>query len=152
MDRDAATRHASQLLKNVGLAGFEDKRPYELSGGMKQRVAICRALLHDPSVVLMDEPFGALDAITRDQMAIDLQGLWSAGEKTVLFVTHSVEEAVFLADRVIVMSPRPGRVIEDVRVEMARPRKLEMRSTAGFVELCREIRTTLQSSGSIREV
>jgi NitT/TauT family transport system ATP-binding protein len=151
LDRSQATDNAMRLLAQVGLQGFEDKRPYELSGGMQQRVSICRALLHDPRLVLMDEPFGALDAITRDQMAVDLQGLWAAGAKTVVFVTHSVEEAVFLSDRVLVMSSRPGRIISNVRVRLSRPRRLRMRSSGEFLRYASEIREALAATGIIRE-
>ena len=103
-------QRARDLLARVGLAGFENAFPFELSGGMSQRVSVCRALVHDPPLLLMDEPFGALDALTRDQMMIDLQRLWSGTKKTVLFVTHSIAEAVFLSDRVVVLSPRPGQI------------------------------------------
>jgi NitT/TauT family transport system ATP-binding protein len=151
LERTKATADAMRLLAQVGLNGFEDKRPYELSGGMQQRVSICRALLHDPRLVLMDEPFGALDAITRDQMAVDLQGLWTTGAKTVVFVTHSVEEAAFLSDRVLVMSARPGRIIAEVEVELPRPRRLRMRSTPEFLRYTAEIRDALAATGVIRE-
>jgi NitT/TauT family transport system ATP-binding protein len=151
LDRTGATADAMRLLAQVGLKGFEDKRPYELSGGMQQRVSICRALLHDPRLVLMDEPFGALDAITRDQMAVDLQGLWTTGAKTVVFVTHSVEEAAFLSDRVLVMSARPGRIIAEVEVKLPRPRRLRMRSTPEFLRHTAEIREALAATGVIRE-
>ena len=112
---------ARDLLARVGLAGFETYHPWELSGGMRQRVALCRALIHDPSLLLMDEPFGALDALTRDQMILDLERIWLENRKTVLFITHSISEAVFLSDRIIVMSPRPGRIATEVRVELPRP-------------------------------
>jgi len=129
--RDFEAR-AIDLLKLVGLVSFVDKYPYELSGGMRQRVSICRALVHDPELLLMDEPFGALDALTRDQMNLDLQRIWQENKKTVLFVTHSIAEAVFLADRVFVMAPRPTRILEDIRIDLPRPRDLDIRETPEF--------------------
>jgi NitT/TauT family transport system ATP-binding protein len=116
---------ARQLLAQVGLTGFERSFVHQLSGGMRQRVAIARALAINPQVLLMDEPFGALDALTRDQMHADLEALWQATGKTVLFVTHNVREAVALGDRVLVFSPRPGRIVREFRVELPRPRSLE---------------------------
>ncbi|MPY72454.1 MAG: ATP-binding cassette domain-containing protein, partial [Alphaproteobacteria bacterium] len=132
LDKSRARARALDLMKATKLLGFEDSYPSGLSGGMKQRVAICRALLHDPPLLLMDEPFAALDALTRDQMGIDLQALWLNDRKTVVFVTHSIPEAVFLADRVIVLSPRPGRILEEVTVDIPRPRKLEDQKTPEF--------------------
>jgi NitT/TauT family transport system ATP-binding protein len=116
---------ARKLLIDVGLDGFEHKQPYELSGGMQQRVAICRALVHDPPVLLMDEPFGALDALTRDQISMDIQHLWMEQRKTALLITHSISEAVLLADRVVVMTPRPGEIAEIIDVDLPRPRRLD---------------------------
>lgn len=131
-DPDLAER-AAELLAAVGLEGFEERYPHELSGGMQQRVAIVRALIHNPPVLLMDEPFGALDALTREQMRIDLEELWLASRKTVLFITHSIDEAVLLADRVVVMSPRPGKVERVVELDMPRPRGLEGRKDPDFI-------------------
>jgi NitT/TauT family transport system ATP-binding protein len=151
MPRQQATARARELLSRVGLEGFEHRRPRELSGGMRQRVAICRALLHDPELILMDEPFGALDALTRDQMSLDMQRLWQQGDKTVLFVTHSVQEAVFLSDRVIVMSPRPGRLVLDLPIDLPRPRRLQTRELADFNGYVTHILATLSQGGVLRD-
>jgi NitT/TauT family transport system ATP-binding protein len=134
---------AKDLLALVGLAGFEDKWPRELSGGMRQRVAIARALLTRPRLLLMDEPFGALDAMTRDQINADLLDIWHRESPTVLFVTHSMSEAVFLSDRVIVMSGRPGSIRYDITIDLPRPRRLEVRDTPGFNEYTSELRAQL---------
>jgi NitT/TauT family transport system ATP-binding protein len=129
-DRKRAREHAMELLRQTGLSGFENKWPRELSGGMRQRVALCRALLADPHLLLMDEPFGALDALTRRQMVIDLENLFLRRRKTVLFVTHDVGEAVLLSDRVLVFSDRPGRIVADIAIDLPRPRGFEPDQTA----------------------
>jgi len=125
---------ALALLATVGLADFADRYPRELSGGMRQRAAIVRALIHDPPLLLMDEPFGALDALTREQMRVDLEALWLETKKTVVFITHSIDEAVLLADRVVVMSARPGRIERILEIGLARPRGLDARKSSRFVE------------------
>lgn len=135
---------ARELLARVGLTRFENKRPHELSGGMRQRVAICRALVHDPKVLLMDEPFSALDAITRDQMNVVLSEMLERYRKTVIFVTHSIREAVYLSDRVLVMSGRPSSVILDLQIPFPRPRRFEIEETPAFGELCRTLRLTIE--------
>jgi len=136
---DSAAR-AGDLLRLVGLAGFERKTPRELSGGMQQRTAICRALIHDPEILLMDEPFGALDALTREEMSLELMRIWTERPKTIFFVTHSVPEAVLLADRVIVMSARPGRIADIVAVPLARPRSFAQESDRDFQACAQRIR------------
>ena len=142
---------ARELIASVGLKGFEDKRPFELSGGMRQRAALCRALLLDPPMLLMDEPFGALDALTREQMQVDLLSMWQRSRKTVLFVTHSISEAVFLSDRVLVMTPRPGKVREIIDIDLPRPRDLEIRDTAEFGAFVHRIRLLFQEMGVIHK-
>lgn len=138
---------ARDLLALLGLAGFEDRHPWELSGGMRQRVSICRALLMNPSLLLMDEPFGALDAMTRDELNLELQRVWMGDSKTVFFVTHSIPEAVFLGDRVVVMSPSPGRIVEVVDVNLSRPRELDIRESPEFGSMVRHIRGLFQAMG-----
>ena len=138
---------ALELLSHVGLDGFADSFPSGLSGGMKQRVALCRALVHDPEILLMDEPFGALDALTRDQMNLDLQHLWMEKRKTAIMITHSIDEAVFLSDRIFVMTPRPGRIAEEVIVDLPRPRTLEIKDTPAFAAYCGNIRKLFKDLG-----
>ena len=134
---------AGEMLELTGLAGVETKYPRELSGGMQQRVAICRALLPDPSLLLMDEPFGALDAMTREEMSLELLRIWEERRKTILFVTHSIPEAILLADRVVVMSPRPGRVARVLRVDLPRPRTMELEFDPRFKAHSDEIRSLI---------
>ncbi len=140
---------ALELLNLVGLREFADRYPWELSGGMQQRVAIARALIHDPAILLMDEPFGALDAMTREQMNLELQRIWLGRKKTVLFVTHSIAEAVFLADRVLVMTPRPGRIMDAVPIEIPRPRHLEAMNFPEFCAAVSSIRTQFHAKGAL---
>jgi NitT/TauT family transport system ATP-binding protein len=144
--RHAFLARAEQLLATTGLAEFSTRYPKELSGGMEQRVAICRALVHDPSTLLMDEPFGALDAMTREIMNLELLRIWGASRKTVLFVTHSIPEAVFLADRVVVMTARPGRIRATLQISLPRPRTLATMSTPEFGVATGEIRQMLNAS------
>jgi NitT/TauT family transport system ATP-binding protein len=140
---------ARDLLTLVGLRDFERRYPWELSGGMQQRVAITRALIHDPAMLLMDEPFGALDAMTREHMNLELQRIWMEKKKTVFFITHSIPEAVFLADRVLVMTPRPGRVVDDLRIKLPRPRGLDAMTTPEFGEYTRHIRALFNVKGGL---
>jgi NitT/TauT family transport system ATP-binding protein len=150
LPRAPALEKAKALIAKVGLAGFENAHPWQLSGGMRQRVAICRALLHDASLLLLDEPFGALDALTRDQMTLDLQRIWSDDRRTAIFITHDIGEAIMLSDRVLVMSPRPGRVIADIEIRLPRPRALDVREDPGFASYQREIRRIFESLKVIR--
>lgn len=143
LDVNGYRRKALELLELTGLKGFEDRYPSELSGGMQQRVSISRALVHDPPLLLMDEPFGALDAITRDEMNLELQRIWGEAKKTVVFITHSIPEAVFLGDRVVVMTPRPGKIAEIVKIDLPRPRTTTMRDDPKFIGYVRTIRERL---------
>jgi NitT/TauT family transport system ATP-binding protein len=141
--RESYRSRALALIELAGLAGFERKYPRELSGGMQQRVALCRALVHDPSLLLMDEPFGALDAMTREEMGLELLRVWDERPKTILFVTHSIPEAILLADRVVVMSARPGRVARVLDIALPRPRRVEMEFDPLFKRYSEEIRALI---------
>jgi NitT/TauT family transport system ATP-binding protein len=136
-------KQAGDLLELTGLGGFETKYPRELSGGMQQRVAICRALLPDPSLLLMDEPFGALDAMTREELSLELLRIWEERRKTILFVTHSIPEAILLADRVVVMTPRPGRIARVLDVDLPRPRTMELEFDPRFKQASDEVRALI---------
>ncbi len=152
LDPRAYRDRAMQLLASVGLQGFERRYPHELSGGMRQRVSLCRALIHDPPLLLMDEPFGALDALTRDQMTLDIQRIWGRGQKTVLFITHSITEAIFLSDRIIVMTPRPGRLDTVLEVDLPRPRRLAVREDPRFAAMARQIRDRFTAQGVLHDL
>jgi len=150
VQRLAGDRHrkvALELLNLVGLQEFAQRYPWELSGGMQQRAAIARALIHDPAMLLMDEPFGALDAMTREQMNLELQRIWLERKKTVLFITHSIPEAVFLSDRVLVMSSRPGRITDAVTVDIPHPRRLEAMNLPEFCAIVSSIRGQFHAKG-----
>jgi NitT/TauT family transport system ATP-binding protein len=137
------TSRAQELIDLVGLQGFESAWPRDLSGGMAQRVAIARALVHDPDILLLDEPFGSLDALTRERMWTELAHIWQRRQKTVLMVTHSISEALFMADRVLVLTQRPGRIKLDLKVDLSRPRMDEIRYTAHFGELARMLKEAI---------
>jgi NitT/TauT family transport system ATP-binding protein len=148
-ERSTDTRHIQELLSIAGIAEFANKYPYELSGGMQQRAAIVRALARDPKVLLMDEPFGALDALTRERLNVELLRIWKASQKTVLLITHSIAESVFLADRVLVMSARPGRILREIPIHLPRPRTLdETPAHPDYVPLMTEIRALLYSEAA----
>jgi NitT/TauT family transport system ATP-binding protein len=150
LERGSYLERTRSLVRLVGLTGFEEMYPYELSGGMQQRVSLCRALVTDPQILFMDEPFGALDAMTRDELDLELIRIWEERKKTVLFVTHNIQEAVFLSDYVLVMSARPGRLLEKIRIDLQRPRTLEVMSSAPFGGYTLRIRGMLASAGGNR--
>jgi NitT/TauT family transport system ATP-binding protein len=147
LPREQSISRARELVAMVGLEGFENKFPWQLSGGMQQRASICRALVHDPAILLMDEPFGALDAMTREKMNLELQRIWAAAKKTVLLITHSIPESIFLSDRVIVMSERPGSIAAIYEVALPRPRTLAMMGSPEFAVLAQTIRAHFYSKG-----
>ena len=151
IDRRRQRDRVLELLGQVGLSGFEERHPRELSGGMRQRVAICRALLHEPRMLLMDEPYAALDAITRDQMTLDLSQLTANLGTTVVFVTHSIPEAVLLSERVLVMSTRPGRIVNDVEIPLPRPRDLNVRRSEVFARCVEHVIDIFESLGVLGE-
>jgi len=148
LDMRVARARAMDLLQLVRLEGFEHKLPRQLSGGMQQRASIARALLHDPKVLLMDEPFGALDAMTREQMNLELQRIWMESGKTVILITHSIPEAIFLGDVVFVMTPRPGALHRVIRVDLPRPRGMDVMGSAAFNAAAQEIRELFSHIGS----
>jgi NitT/TauT family transport system ATP-binding protein len=149
LGRGEMIARARALIALVGLSGFEHRYPWELSGGMQQRVALVRALVHDPALLLMDEPFGALDALTREAMNVELQRIWLDRRKTVVFVTHSTSEAVFLADRVLVMTQRPGRIGDVLEIDLPRPRTLDVMTSEAFGSYVRRIRGGLNAGGGL---
>jgi NitT/TauT family transport system ATP-binding protein len=144
LPRVEALPKAKALVDLVGLAGFDDSLPRDLSGGMAQRVAIARALIHEPDLLLLDEPFGSLDALTRERMGTELIRIWHARRKTVIMVTHSITESLFLADRVLVLSPRPGKLCLDLTVDLPRPREDDIRYTPAFSALARRVRAAIE--------
>lgn len=144
LPRSEALPKAKALVDLVGLAGFDDSLPRDLSGGMAQRVAIARALIHEPDLLLLDEPFGSLDALTRERMGTELIRIWHARRKTVIMVTHSITESLFLADRVLVLSPRPGKLCLDLTVDLPRPREDDIRYTPAFSALARRVRAAIE--------
>jgi len=144
--RDEARARAIELLDLVGLEAFYEARPRNLSGGMRQRVALARALVYDPDVLLLDEPFGALDALTRERMSCELLRIWQARRKTVIMVTHNIQEAIFMSDRVLTMSPRPGRIEQDISVDLPRPRRMEALYDPHFGDLARQLRASLRTA------
>ena len=142
---------AMELIKQVGLKGFEKKYPWELSGGMQQRVSICRALVHEPKLMMMDEPYGALDALTREQMRVDLEKMWLDKKNTILFVTHDIDEAILLADKIVVLTPRPGQVKEIIKIDLPRPRNMKVKESAAFLAYRKKVTEIFMEMGILHE-
>lgn len=151
MSKEKTIAKAEKLLEMVGLSEFADKYPYELSGGMQQRVSICRALLHEPKILMMDEPFGALDALTREQMRVDLESLWLKRKSTVMFVTHDINEAILLSDRVVVLSKRPGSVLLEMKIDLPRPRSINVADDNKFLMYKRKLTKVFMDMGVFHE-
>ncbi|CDX33789.1 taurine transporter subunit; ATP-binding component of ABC superfamily [Mesorhizobium sp. SOD10] len=147
----AMRERASAQLARFGLGGYEHRRPWELSGGMRQRASICRALLTDPDILLMDEPFGALDAMTRDDLNVEVARIWQETRKTVVFITHSISEAVFLSDKVVILDRHPGRIVEILDIDLPRPRPLSLRETPAFGRYSSHIRQVFMQLGIVKD-
>jgi len=147
---DWRTAIENELFALIGLSGYENRQPWELSGGQRQRVAICRALIQEPKLLLMDEPFGALDALTRDELNLELQRLWMNTHKTVLFITHSISEAVLLSNQVVVMASDPGRILETISIDLPRPRSFDTRETPEFGHYAKHIRRLFEKLGLLK--
>ena len=143
-DKNIAEQKAHEMIELVGLKGFEYSYPRDLSGGMAQRVGLARGLIHDPDLLLLDEPFASLDALTRERMWNELSNIWQAKQKTVIMVTHSINESLFLADRVLVLTQRPGKIKLDMQVDLPRPRKEEIRYTSHFGKLAKKLRDAIE--------
>lgn len=150
-DLKVTKEKAMALIRQVGLEGFENKYPWELSGGMQQRVSICRALVHEPSLLMMDEPYGALDALTREQMRVDLEKMWMQKKNTILFVTHDIDEAILLADKVIILTPRPGRLRDIIEIDLPRPRNMAVKESPEFLAYRKRITNIFTEMGVLHE-
>lgn len=151
LDMKATKEKAMELIRQAGLDGFEQKYPWELSGGMQQRVSICRALVHEPELLMMDEPYGALDALTREQMRNELEKMWLQKKNTILFVTHDIDEAILLADKVVVLTPRPGRIKDIVPIDLPRPRNMAVKESAEFFAYRKKITNIFTEMGILHE-
>lgn len=151
LDKKATKEKAMELIHQVGLEGFEHKYPWELSGGMQQRVSICRALVHEPELLMMDEPYGALDALTREQMRIELENMWIKKKNTILFVTHDIDEAILLADKVVVLTPRPGRIREIIPIDLPRPRNMAVKESPEFLAYRKNVTNIFTEMGIFHE-